>query len=173
MNIPTDFYDNSLPQLHVSLDGFEGPLDLLLSLAKSHKVDLKKLQLGVLADQFLSFLKEKKHEVKLDSAGDYLVMASWLTLLKSKLIIPDDEQIDDETEKMNDLIAIRLQRLASIREKVDQLFDRAQLSREFFPSNVNRNEEMLKEDKNKALEESMLIKKGFKVNPTFESPPYN
>ena len=58
MNTATESYDDTIPQLHVSLDGFEGPLDLLLSLAKSHKVDLKKLQLGVLADQFLNFLKE-------------------------------------------------------------------------------------------------------------------
>ena len=77
--------------MHVSLDGFEGPLDLLLTLAKNQKVDLKKLQLGILADQFLNYLRDQRYKLKLEFVGDYLVMAAWLTLLKSQLIIPEDE----------------------------------------------------------------------------------
>ena len=127
------------PELYVSLDGFEGPLDLLLTLAKKQKVDLKKLQLGILADQFLDYLRDQRYKFKLEFAGDYLVMASWLTLLKSQLIIPDDELKEEDTDKINELLALRLQRLAKIREKATWIFDRPQLLIEFFPSNVIRN----------------------------------
>ncbi len=138
--------DLSEPELHVSLDGFEGPLDLLLTLAKSQKVDLKKLQLGALADQFLNYLKGQKYKFKLEFASDYLVMAAWLTLLKSQLIIPDDQLEKDDPEKMNELIALRLQRLAKIREKANWLFDRPQLLQDFFPSNLNKDEKVIKEN---------------------------
>ena len=86
MNDSTEYYEDTKPELYVSLDGFEGPLDLLLTLAKSQKVDLKKLQLGILAEQFLKYLRDQRFKSKLEFVGDYLVMASWLTLLKSQLI---------------------------------------------------------------------------------------
>ncbi len=133
-------------ELHVSLDGFEGPLDLLLTLAKTQKVDLKKLQLGMLADQFLNYLRDQRYKLKLEFAGDYLVMAAWLTLLKSQLIIPDDESDKDDSEKINDLIALRLQRLAKIREKATWLFERPQFLQDFFPSSINRDEKVIKEN---------------------------
>ncbi len=138
--------DLTKSELHVSLDGFEGPLDLLLSLAKSQKVDLKKLQLGILADQFLNFLRDRRYKLKLEFAGDYLVMAAWLTLLKSHLIIPEDELEKDDSEKINELIALRLQRLAKIREKATWLFDRPQFLQNFFPSYINKNEKVIKEN---------------------------
>ena len=137
--------DLTKPELHVSLDGFEGPLDLLLTLAKSQKVDLKKLQLGILADQFLNYLRDESYKFKLEFAGDYLVMAAWLTLLKSQLIIPEDELEKDDSEKINELIALRLQRLAKIREKATWLFDRPQFLQDFFPSNINKDEKLIKE----------------------------
>ena len=137
--------DLTTPELHVSLDGFEGPLDLLLTLAKSQKVDLKKLQLGILADQFLNYLRDERYKFKLEFAGDYLVMAAWLTLLKSQLIIPEDELEKDDSEKINELIALRLQRLAKIREKATWLFDRPQFLQDFFPSNINKDEKLIKE----------------------------
>ena len=146
MNQSTEYQEDSKPELYVSLDGFEGPLDLLLTLAKSQKVDLKKLQLGILADQFLDYLRNQKYKFKLEFAGDYLVMASWLTLLKSQLIIPDDELKEDNTDKINELLALRLQRLAKIREKAIWLFDRPQLLQNFFPGNLSRNEKIVKED---------------------------
>ena len=140
-------HDNlNKPEMHVSLDGFEGPLDLLLTLAKNQKVDLKKLQLGILADQFLNYLRDQRYKLKLEFAGDYLVMAAWLTLLKSQLIIPDDELENEDTEKINELIALRLQRLAKIREKATWLFERPQFLQDFFPSYIKRDEKVIKEN---------------------------
>ena len=140
-------HDNLIkPEMHVSLDGFEGPLDLLLTLAKNQKVDLKKLQLGILADQFLNYLRDQRYKLKLEFAGDYLVMAAWLTLLKSQLIIPEDKLENDDTEKINELIALRLQRLAKIREKATWLFERPQFLQDFFPSYIKRDEKVIKEN---------------------------
>ena len=140
-------HDNlNKPEMHVSLDGFEGPLDLLLTLAKNQKVDLKKLQLGILADQFLNYLRDQRYKLKLEFAGDYLVMAAWLTLLKSQLIIPEDELENEDTEKINELIALRLQRLAKIREKATWLFERPQFLQDFFPSYIKRDEKVIKEN---------------------------
>ena len=141
-----EYYEDTKPELHVSLDGFEGPLDLLLTLAKSQKVDLKKLQLGILAEQFLNYLRDQRFRFKLEFAGDYLVMASWLTLLKSQLIIPQDEKKEDDVDRINELLALRLQRLSLIREKTTWLFDRPQLLQDFFPSKIDRDEQMIKED---------------------------
>ena len=132
MNDSTEYYGDTKPELHVSLDGFEGPLDLLLTLAKSQKVDLKKLQLGILAEQFLKYLRDQRFKSKLEFVGDYLVMASWLTLLKSQLIIPEDENKEDDVDKINELLALRLQRLSLIREKATWLFDRPKLLQDFF-----------------------------------------
>ena len=146
MNDPTEYYEDTKPELHVSLDGFEGPLDLLLALAKSQKVDLKKLQLGILAEQFLEYLRDQRFKSKLEFVGDYLVMASWLTLLKSQLIIPEDENKEDDVDKINELLALRLQRLSLIREKATWLFDRPKLLQDFFPSSIDKNEKVIKED---------------------------
>jgi len=146
MDDSTAYYEDPKPELHVSLDGFEGPLDLLLTLAKNQKVDLKKLQLGILAEQFLSYLRDQRFKFKLEFAGDYLVMASWLTLLKSQLIIPEDEKKEEDVERINELLALRLQRLSLLREKATWLFDRPQLLQDFFPSNIDRDEKVIKED---------------------------
>ena len=146
MNDSTEYYGDTKPELHVSLDGFEGPLDLLLTLAKSQKVDLKKLQLGILAEQFLKYLRDQRFKSKLEFVGDYLVMASWLTLLKSQLIIPEDENKEDDVDKINELLALRLQRLSLIREKATWLFDRPKLLQDFFPSSIDKNEKVIKDD---------------------------
>ena len=146
MNDSTEYYEDTKPELHVSLDGFEGPLDLLLTLAKSQKVDLKKLQLGILAEQFLKYLRDQRFKSKLEFVGDYLVMASWLTLLKSQLIIPEDENQEDDVDKINELLALRLQRLSLIREKATWLFDRPKLLQDFFPSSIDKDEKVIKED---------------------------
>ena len=140
------YLENTKPELHVSLDGFEGPLDLLLTLAKNQKVDLKKLQLGILADQFLSYLRDQRDQLKLEFAGDYLVVASWLTLLKSQLIIPEDELKEIDGDKINQLLALRLERLAKIRENATWLFDRPQLLQNFFPSSINKNKKVMNEN---------------------------
>lgn len=145
MEEATEYHASAEPELHVILDGFEGPLDLLLTLAKSQKVDLKKLQLGILADQFLNYLKDQRYKFKLEFAGDYLVMAAWLTLLKSQLIIPEDELQEDDGDKSNQLLALRLERLAKIRENAIWLFDRPQLLQDFFPSSINKNKKVVEE----------------------------
>ncbi|OUX44896.1 hypothetical protein CBE37_00670 [bacterium TMED277] len=123
---------------HLNLDGYEGPLDLLLSLAKNQKVDLKKIQLTLLADQYLDYIKAVKDKVQLDLLADYLVVASWLTFLKSKLIIPEEETSDDNYEKINELLALRLQRLESIRKYENLLFRRKKLGENFFASGTSR-----------------------------------
>ena len=146
MEEATEYHSSAKPELHVILDGFEGPLDLLLTLAKSQKVDLKKLQLGILADQFLNYLKNHGYKFKLEFAGDYLVMAAWLTLLKSQLIIPEDELKENDGDKINQLLALRLERLAKIRENATWLFDRPQLLQDFFPSSISKNKKVIKED---------------------------
>ena len=112
MEESTEYHMRVKPELYVSLDGFEGPLDLLLTLAKTQKVDLKKLQLGILADQFLDYLRDQRYKFKLEFAGDYLVMASWLTLLKSQLIIPDDELKEEDTDKINELLALKTSKIS-------------------------------------------------------------
>ena len=145
MEEATEYHASAEPELHVILDGFEGPLDLLLTLAKSQKVDLKKLQLGILADQFLNYLKDQSYKSKLEFAGDYLVMAAWLTLLKSQLIIPEDELQEDDGDKINQLLALRLERLSKIRENAVWLFDRPQLLQDFFPSSINKNKKVIEE----------------------------
>ena len=145
MEEATEYHLSAEPELHVILDGFEGPLHLLLTLAKSQKVDLKKLQLGILADQFLNYLKDRRYKFKLEFAGDYLVMAAWLTLLKSQLIIPEDEFQEDDGDKINQLLALRLERLAKIRENAIWLFDRPQLLQDFFPSSINKNKKVVEE----------------------------
>ena len=71
MDHSTEYHKDIKPELYVSLDGFEGPLDLLLTLAKKQKVDLKKLQLGILADQFLDYIREQRYKFKLEFAGDH------------------------------------------------------------------------------------------------------
>ena len=142
----TEVREDTKHELYVSLDGFEGPLDLLLTLAKSQKVDLKKLQLGILAEQFLKYLRDQRFKSKLEFVGDYLVMASWLTLLKSQLIIPEDDNKEDDVDKINELLALRLQRLSLIREKATWLFDRPKLLQDFFPSSIDKNEKVIKED---------------------------
>ena len=130
----------------LNLDGYEGPLDLLLSLAKNQKVDLKKIKLALLADQYLEYIKAVKDKVKLDLLADYLVVASWLTFLKSKLIIPEEETNEDNVEAINELLALRLQRLEAVRKYEDLLFSRKKLGENFFASGTSREVEVVKDD---------------------------
>jgi segregation and condensation protein A len=118
--------------LIVDVEGFEGPLDLLLSLARSQKVDLAKISVLALAEQYLAFIEEAR-KIRLELAADYLVMAAWLAYLKSRLLIP--EQAGDpgpSAEDMANALALRLQRLEAIRIAADQLNSRPQLGREVF-----------------------------------------
>ena len=121
------------PQLTVDVDGFEGPLDLLLELSRRQKVDLSKISILALAEQYLAFIEELRR-LRIELAADYLVMAAWLAFLKSKLLLPVEEDPDDEMsgEQMAALLAFRLQRLEAMREAGNTLINRNRLGRDFF-----------------------------------------
>lgn len=116
----------------VDVDGFEGPLDLLLELARRQKVDLHKISVLALAEQYLSFIEEAR-SLRLELAADYLVMAAWLAYLKSRLLLPQAEK--DEEPPAEDLaaaLAFRLQRLEAIRAAAEALVNRPRLGRDMF-----------------------------------------
>ena len=120
------------PALVVDVEGFEGPLDLLLALARQQKVDLAKISILALADQYLRFVEEAR-KLRLELAADYLVMAAWLAYLKSRLLLPDTHAPEGQSaEDMAMALALRLKRLEAIRAVALQLFDRAQLDRDVF-----------------------------------------
>src|ERR1700712_2668066 len=101
--------------LIVDVAGFEGPLDLLLTLARQQKVDLSKISILALANQYLVFIEEGR-KIRLELAADYLVMAAWLAYLKSRLLIPVAEgDLGPSAEDMANALALRLRRLEAIR----------------------------------------------------------
>ena len=112
--------------LHVSLEGFEGPLELLLDLARAHKIDLKKISLLALVDQYVSYLREVL-EAKLAVAAEYLVMAAWLTYLKSQFLLPPPEREDPSVEELAEALAERLRKLEAVRSAVAWLQERPKL----------------------------------------------
>jgi segregation and condensation protein A len=120
------------PALVVDVEGFEGPLDLLLTLARQQKVDLAKISILALADQYLAFI-EAARKLRLELAADYLVMAAWLAYLKSRLLLPEQPAPEGPTaEEMANALAQRLRRLETIRQVAEQLMQRPQLGREVF-----------------------------------------
>jgi segregation and condensation protein A len=120
------------PALVVDVEGFEGPLDLLLTLARQQKVDLAKISILALADQYLAFV-EAARKMRLELAADYLVMAAWLAYLKSRLLLPEPPSADGmSAEDMANALAQRLRRLEAIRQVAEQLMNRPQLGRDVF-----------------------------------------
>ena len=121
------------PELTVDVDGFEGPLGLLLELSRRQKVDLAKISILALAEQYLEFI-EQARKMRIELAADYLVMAAWLAFLKSKLLLPADENEEEELsgEEMAAQLAFRLQRLEAMREMGKRLINRNRLGRDFF-----------------------------------------
>jgi segregation and condensation protein A len=120
------------PALMVDVEGFEGPLDLLLTLARQQKVDLAKISILALANQYLVFI-EQARKLRLELAADYLVMAAWLAYLKSRLLLPDQHPEDGmSAEDMAVALASRLRRLETIRTVAEQLLGRPQLGRDVF-----------------------------------------
>lgn len=119
--------------LVVTVDGFEGPLDLLLTLARNQKVDIAKISILKLADQYLEFVEQAK-KMNLELAADYLVMAAWLAYLKSRLILPQPEQKEGEpsADEMAMRLRWRLQRLDRMREMAARLMAGDRLGREVF-----------------------------------------
>ena len=123
---------DSEPAMIVDVEGFEGPLDLLLALARQQKVDLAKISILALADQYLSFIEEAR-KLRLELAADYLVMAAWLAYLKSRLLLPEAAPGEGPSaEDMALALANRLRRLEAIREVATRLLDRPQLNRDIF-----------------------------------------
>lgn len=120
------------PALVVDVEGFEGPLDLLLTLARQQKVDLAKISILALADQYLAFIEEAR-KLRLELAADYLVMAAWLAYLKSRLLLPEPPAPEGPSaEDMANALAQRLRRLEAIRQVAEQLLNRPQLGRDVF-----------------------------------------
>jgi segregation and condensation protein A len=120
------------PALVVDVEGFEGPLDLLLVLARQQKVDLHKISILALADQYLAFV-EAARKLRLELAADYLVMAAWLAYLKSRLLLPEAAAPDGPSaEDMANALALRLKRLEAFREAANKLMERPQLNIDVF-----------------------------------------
>jgi segregation and condensation protein A len=120
------------PALVVDVEGFEGPLDLLLALARQQKVDLAKISILALANQYLVFIEEAR-KLRLELAADYLVMAAWLAYLKSRLLLPETSGPDGmSAEDMATALAYRLRRLEAFRQVAEQLLVSPQLGRDIF-----------------------------------------
>ncbi|GAB5463911.1 segregation and condensation protein A [Hoeflea alexandrii] len=120
------------PALVIDVAGFEGPLDLLLHLARTQRVDLARISVLALAEQYLQFV-EKARALRLELAADYLVMAAWLAYLKSKLLIPQGPKGDEPSgEEMAAQLAFRLKRLEAMREAATRLVNRNRLGRDVF-----------------------------------------
>ena len=118
--------------LIIDVDGFEGPLDLLLTLSRAQKVDLRKISVLELAHQYLSFV-EKAKALRLELAADYLVMAAWLAFLKSRLLLPPDPSEEGPSgEELAAHLAFQLERLQAMRNSAARLMGRDQLGRDFF-----------------------------------------
>lgn len=117
--------------LKLDLEGWEGPLDLLLALARNQKVDLKAISILALVDQYLRFI-EQARAIKLELAADYLVMAAWLAYLKSGLLLPRDPEIEPSPEEMALRLQLRLERLSAMREAGARLMARDRVGRDVF-----------------------------------------
>jgi len=117
--------------LTLDIDGWEGPLDLLLALARSQKVDLREISILALVDQYLRFI-EQARAIKLEVAADYLVMAAWLAYLKSALLLPRDPEEQPSPEELALRLQLRLERLNAMREAGARLMARDRLERDVF-----------------------------------------
>ena len=132
-----DWIDESTDQtenedaLYLELDGWEGPLDLLLDLARRQKVDLRSISILSLVDQYLTYI-DRAEALRLELAADYLVMAAWLAYLKSSLLLPKEEQDEPSAEELALKLQLRLQRLGAMREASARLMARDRIGRDVF-----------------------------------------
>ena len=128
--------------LIIDVDGFEGPLDLLLTLSRTQKVDLRKISVLALAEQYLKFIDDAQ-DLRIELAADYLVMAAWLAFLKSRLLLPPDPTEEGPSgEELAAHLAYQLERLSAMRDAAAKLMARDQRGRDFFvrglPEDVTR-----------------------------------
>lgn len=117
--------------LYLAIDGWEGPLDLLLDLARRQKVDLRRISILELVDQYLTYI-DRAEALRLELAADYLVMAAWLAFLKSALLLPHDPEQDPSPEELAVRLQLRLQRLGAMREAAARLMARDRMGRDVF-----------------------------------------
>lgn len=130
--------------LIVDVDGFEGPLDLLLTLSRTQKVDLMKISILHLAQQYLAFV-EKAKQLRIELAADYLVMAAWLAFLKSRLLLPPDPTEEGPSgEELAAHLAFQLERLQAMRDAAAQLMARDQMGRDFFRRGIQQEMEQIR-----------------------------
>lgn len=122
---------SSADVLTLAFDSWEGPLDLLLALARTQKVDLKQISILALVEQYLAFI-EGAEALKLEVAADYLVMAAWLAYLKSALLLPREAEVDPSPEELALRLALRLERLNAMREAGARLMARDRIGRDVF-----------------------------------------
>ena len=117
---------NSINQISINIPNYSGPLEVLLDLAKSQKVDLAEISITKLADQFLEFIK-KNENLNLETASEYLLMATWLAYLKSKLLLPEDEEDDFKALEVAEKLKLQLKKLELIRILSDQMLQKKRL----------------------------------------------
>ena len=122
---------NNINQIAIDIPNYSGPLDVLLGLAKSQKVDLAEISITQLADQFLDFIKNKKN-LNLETASEYLLMATWLAYLKSKLLLPDNEEDDFKALEVAERLKLQLKKLELIRILSDQMLQKKRLGVHIF-----------------------------------------
>ena len=129
--------------LVLNIKGFEGPLELLLSLSQTQKVDLREISILELVDQYSNFIK-KAANLKIELAAEYLMMAAWLAYLKSKLLLPIENSEDELTgEEMQEYLAFQLNRLGEMKKCAQELFLRPQLGIDFFPAGQTEKREKI------------------------------
>ena len=125
-------------QFKVDLNNYNGPLDVLLDLAKSQKVDLEKISITILADQFHQFITSAK-DINLELASEYLLMATWLTYLKSKLLLPESNEEEFKTLEVAEKLKLQLKKLELIRLLSDQMLKRKRLGKDVFMRGIKGN----------------------------------
>ncbi len=176
---PDAFEENAVAErraaeaLTIDVDGYEGPLDLLLTLARTQKVDLRKISILELAEQYLGFVERAK-ELRIELAADYLVMAAWLAFLKSRLLLPPDpEEEGPSGEELAAHLAFQLERLEAMRKAAASLMGRDQLNRDFFPRGQTEEVQMSRKvDYSSSLLDLMQAYARVKTKDSFEPLHY-
>ena len=129
---------NDSLSFNVNLNNFNGPLEVLLDLAKSQKVNLEKISITVLVDQFIDFIKSNE-KINLDLASEYLLMATWLTYLKSKLLLPETDEEEFKALEVAEKLKLQLKKLELIRLLSDQMLKRKRLGKDIFMRGIRGN----------------------------------
>ena len=121
----------SLDEISINIPNYSGPLEVLLDLAKTQKVNLAEISITMLADQFLQFIKDNQN-LNLETASEFLLMATWLAYLKSKLLLPEDEDDDFKALEVAERLKLQLKKLELIRLLSDQLLKRKRIGKDIF-----------------------------------------